>query len=179
MHLIETQRLLLRPSTDADRADLHALEQDPDVMRYLNGGLPTPLDVDGESEAFLMPRGGEPGIWIAIERASDAFLGWFCLYEEGDGSAELGYRLLRACWGQGYASEGAAALVDFGFRDRGCCRIVANTMAVNLASRRIMEKIGLKHIRTTHAAWADPLPGADQGDVEYQILRDDWAARRL
>ena len=57
--------------------------------------------------------------------------------------AELGYRLRRMDWGQGLASEGASALVNWGFRSGGYDKIVACTMAVNNASRRVLEKIGL------------------------------------
>lgn len=176
MTVLETLRLKLRPSTVGDRDDLFALEQDAEVMRFLNGGEPTPLDgVDPDAD-FLMPRGGEAGIWVAVEKASGAFVGWFSLYDHGDGKAELGYRLRRTAWGQGYGSEGAKALVDFGFSQPGFVRIVANTMAVNRGSRRVMENAGLVYVRTVHFDWPDPLPGSEEGDVEYAITREAWSA---
>ena len=61
---------------------------------------------------------------------------------------ELGYRLRRSAWGQGYATEGAAALVDKAFRDHGAQRVVAETMAVHTASRRVMEKLGFTYEKT-------------------------------
>jgi RimJ/RimL family protein N-acetyltransferase len=158
---LETARLRLRPAAHRDRDDLFALEQDPEVMRFLSGD-------------FLKPRGGEPGVWTARERASDAFVGWFGLYDRGDGTGDLGYRLARIMWGSGYATEGAKRVVDFGFSELGLARIVADTMAVNLASRRVMERAGLVHMRTTHPEYADPQPGAEHGDVEYEITRDTW-----
>lgn len=175
MMVLETARLTLRPSTADDRDDLFALEQDAEVMRFLNGGEPTPLDgVDADAD-FLMPRGGEAGIWVAVEKLSGAFAGWFSLWDYGDGVAELGYRLRRAVWGRGYGSEGAKVLVDTGFSQLGFTRIIANTMAVNRASRRVMEKAGLAFVRTVHADWPDPLPGSEQGDVEYAITREAWS----
>ncbi len=175
MAVLETARLRLRPSVAGDRDDLFALEQDAEVMRFLNGGEPTPLDgVDADAD-FLMPRGGEAGMWVAEEKPSGAFVGWFSLYDHGDGKAELGYRLRRAAWGQGYGSEGAKALVDAGFSRFGFVHIVANTMAVNWGSRRVMENAGLVYVRTFHADWPDPLPGSEEGEVEYAVTRETWS----
>lgn len=50
----------------------------------------------------------------------------------------------------------------------------AQTMAVNTRSRRVMEKAGLRHVRTFHPHWADPFPGTEHGEVEYELLREDW-----
>ena len=173
---LETPRLLLRPVIPADRDDLFALEQDPEVMRFLNGGKPTPPDGIDPSVDFLMPRGAEQGIWSAREKVSGAFVGWFSLYDHGDGTAELGYRLRRAVWRLGYASEGARALVESGFSRFGFTRIIATTMAVNEASRRVLEKAGLTHVGTFHVDGPDRLPGAEHGDVEYEIRRETWSA---
>jgi len=56
----------------------------------------------------------------------------------------------------------------------GFARIVATTVAVNHASRRLMEKTGLTHLRTVYPNWRDPLPGSEFGEVEYEIARDEW-----
>jgi len=88
--------------------------------------------------------------------------------------AELGYRLRASAWGRGYATEGARALVRRAFTELAVTRIVANTMAVNTRSRRVLEKAGLTYLRTVHLDWPDPLPGNEHGDVEYQLHRDDW-----
>lgn len=175
---IETARLVLRPVTPADRADLIALEADPEVMRFLNGGRPVPQDGD-PNWSFLTPRGHEPYVWAAIERTSGAFVGWFALYDHGvdgeDGAAELGYRLRRAIWGQGYGTEGARALVAAGLGRLGFDRVWGETMAVNVASRRVMEKAGLRHVETTFPGWPDPLPGSEHGEVIYEARREDWS----
>lgn len=170
---LETAHLNLRPVMPADRDDLIALEADPEVMRFLNGGRPVPEDGDPDG-SFLCPRGGEPDVWAAHKRATGAFVGWFSLCALGDGrTAELGYRLRRAAWGQGYATEGARALVALGLGQLGFDRVQGETMAVNTASRRVMERAGLYYVGTRHVAWPDPLPGSEHGEVTYEARRED------
>jgi RimJ/RimL family protein N-acetyltransferase len=116
------------------------------------------------------------GYWAAIERSSGEFLGWFGLARENPDSddAELGYRLRRRVWGQGYATEGARALVRACFTELGVRRVFAYTMAVNLASRRVMEKAGLRHVRTYVEDWPDPIEGSELGEVVYELTFEDW-----
>ena len=89
---------------------------------------------------------------------------------------ELGYRLRRSAWGQGYATEGSRALIHKGFTDLDVERVYAETMVVNTASRRVMEKAGLRYVRTFHADWPDKIPGDEHGDVEYALTRAEWLA---
>lgn len=173
--VLRTQRLTLSPCSPEDRDEFMELERDPEVMRFLNGGHAvdhTRIDPDAP---FLMPRGTEPYVWTARRTAHGTFVGWFCLWPESDTLAELGYRLRRADWGQGLASEGAAALVDWGFRSAGYDRIMASTMAVNRGSRRVMEKLGMRHMRTVHLDWPEPIAGSEEGDVEYELTRAQWS----
>ena len=121
-----------------------------------------------------MPRGTEPYVWTARRRANGAFVGWFCLWPDSETLAELGYRLRRTDWGQGLASEGASALVGWGFQNGGYDRIVATTMAVNHASRRVMEKIGMSYARTVYVDFPDPVPGSEHGEVWYELSRSGW-----
>src|SRR5947209_20105481 len=96
----------------------------------------------------------------------------------------LGYRLRRAVWGQGYATEGARALIRKGFTELGVQRVFATTYQDNLASRRVMEKAGLKLVRTYRITLADLLATGtfhitsedlwDGDDVEYALLKADW-----
>jgi RimJ/RimL family protein N-acetyltransferase len=169
-----TPRLSLRLVREDDRGDLIALERDPEVMRFLNGGRPTPEDGLDPQADFLMPRGGEPGIWAAFEIVTDAFVGWFSLRPRGEHVAELGYRLRRSAWGRGFGSEGARALVQKGFAEMHLDRIFATTMAVNHASRRVMEKAGLTYVRTVYRDWPDALPDSQLGEVEYELTRAVW-----
>lgn len=172
---LETSRLTLRPVTPADRAELVALEADAQVMLYLNGGQPVP-EAGLPDSPFLTPRGTEPEVLAAHETATGRFIGWFAFFDDGvvDGArtAEIGYRLRREAWGKGYASEGVQTLITRAFTDWGFDCITAQTMAVNTASRRVMEKAGMQHIATFHPDFPVPIPGAELGEVTYAIHRD-------
>lgn len=179
--LLETDRLLLRRFTAADLDNLVELDSDPDVMRFLTGGRPTPRET---IESELLPRflsydeqGAGLGFWAAVARSTDEFLGWFefrPLVPGRPDAVELGYRLRRSAWGKGYATEGAAALLRKGFTELGVQRVVATTMTVNTASRRVMEKVGLKYVRTFYGEWPEAIAGAEHGDVEYLLDRAEW-----
>ena len=172
----ETARLSLSLVREADRENLVALERDPEVMRFLNGGRAVPDEGAEEGAGFLTPRGGEDDVWAAVETRSGAFVGWFSLRHVDDAIGELGFRLRRDAWGRGLASEGASALVAMGFARKAFARIVATTMAVNRPSRRVMEKAGLTHVRTVYPSWRNPLPRSELGEVEYEITRQEWEA---
>jgi RimJ/RimL family protein N-acetyltransferase len=77
-------------------------------------------------------------------------------------------------WGNGYATEGSRALIDEGFTEHDIDRVMAETMTVNLASRRVLEKCGLTHIRTYLDDEPAAIEGADQGLMEYQLTRAQW-----
>jgi RimJ/RimL family protein N-acetyltransferase len=180
--VVVTPRLRLRRFTAADLDDLVALDADPEVMRYLTGGRPTPrASVAAEVLPKIMrgyARGG--GRFAAIARARGEFLGWVAL-DQSDGAPdepELGYRLRRSAWGHGYATEGARALVDLAFTELGAVRVWAQTMAVNTRSRRVMEAVGLHHVGTQHLHFDDPIPGTEHGEVYYELRRAEWSARR-
>jgi RimJ/RimL family protein N-acetyltransferase len=68
--------------------------------------------------------------------------------------------------------------VDLAFEELGARRVHANAMAVNVASRRVMEKVGLHLVRTFHADWPVRIPGDEEGDVEYAVTREEWLADR-
>jgi RimJ/RimL family protein N-acetyltransferase len=179
--VLATARLVLRRFTPADVTDLHRLDGDPEVMRFLTNGKPTPLAMirDGILPGLIAEYSRTPGYgrWAAVERSSGGFVGWFALRQWPDrepGDVELGYRLRRSVWGRGYATEGARALIDQGFSRLGAHRVFAETMAVNLASRRVLEKAGLTWVRTFHLVFDDPVPGTEYGEVEYALTRDDW-----
>lgn len=169
--ILQTAQLILRPCSPADRADFIALERDPEVMRYLHGGPVDHEAIDPQEVTFLMPRGGEPHVWTARRRSSEAFVGWFSLWPQAPEVAELGYRLRRDAWGQGLASEGAHALAHWGLAEGGYRKVVACTMAVNTASRRVMEKIGMSHVRTEFPDFSVRILGTEQGEVWYELAR--------
>ncbi|NIJ09951.1 RimJ/RimL family protein N-acetyltransferase [Saccharomonospora amisosensis] len=181
--VLETTRMRLRRFTAADAEALAALHGDPEVMHYLDDGRPVPptVVVERNLPAILREYDQLPdglGCFAATEVASGGFLGWFSLRPASsvglDGGIELGYRLRRAVWGRGYATEGARALVHHAFAALGVERLVATTMTVNTASRRVLEKAGLRLVRTFHQAWPEPIEGAEHGDVEYALTRESW-----
>ena len=175
---LETERLVLRQFTAGDADELFDLHNDPRVMRFIDGGGRTPHSlITGTFLPAALDRYERTpgrGHWAATEKRTGQFLGWFELVpeqEDDPSTAELGYRLRVSAWGRGYATEGARALVRTAFDELGVERVFAQTMAVNSASRRVMEKAGLVHVRTFHPVWDDPLPGSEHGEVEYELLR--------
>ncbi|MDQ5824880.1 MAG: GNAT family N-acetyltransferase [Chloroflexota bacterium] len=178
---LETERLLLRPFTGTDANNLFDLDSDPDVMRYVNGGNPTPLEVVRNEDLPWFIEYGQRhegyGFWAAIEKSTGEFVGWFLLRPPSDGSPdepELGYRLRRSAWGKGYATEGSRVLVRSAFARSGVPRVVAFAHVNNAASRRVMEKVGMVLVRTFYLTWADRFDGVAQEAVEYALTRADW-----
>jgi RimJ/RimL family protein N-acetyltransferase len=182
---LETERLVLRRFTTGDADHLVDLDADPDVMRYVTGGVPTSREkIETEVlPAFLgyYERYEGYGFWAVIEKATGEFLGWFHFRPRRDaapGEVELGYRLRRSAWGKGYATEGSRALIRKGFTELGVQRVFAEAMAVNTASRRVMEKAGLKLVRTFHQPWPYPIEGDQFGGVEYALDEAGWQQDR-
>ncbi|MFE9121898.1 GNAT family N-acetyltransferase [Streptomyces sp. NPDC007172] len=179
--LLETDRLVLRAFTESDADELFALDNDRDVMRFINGGRPTSREV---IRTRTMPRllrdypcFGTRGYWAAQEKDTGVFLGWFefrPLDAHSPAVVELGYRLNRAAWGRGYATEGSRALIGKGFTALGVSRVTANTMAVNAGSRRVMEKAGLSFLRAFTGDWPEAIEGSEHGEVEYELTRAQW-----
>ncbi|MEU3471233.1 GNAT family N-acetyltransferase [Rhodococcus sp. NPDC006774] len=185
--VLNASRIELRPMTLQHLPFLHGLDSDPVVMEFLLGRARTSNEIDD----FWAPRCAERiadeaglGWWVGFE--NDDFLGWWDLGRSSPApdvpvnfdEAEIGWRLMRRCWGRGLATEGALLLLDYGFRTLELQRIWAETKAVNLASRGVMRKIGMRHVRTEFRAWHDPLPGADQGEVLYEITAREWNRRQ-
>jgi RimJ/RimL family protein N-acetyltransferase len=178
---LETQRLVLRRFCVDDADNLVNLDADPDVTRFVTGGRPTSRD-EIENEvlpAFLgyYERYAGYGFWAVIEKGTGDFLGWFHFRPRQGavpGEVELGYRLRKSAWGKGYATEGSRALIRKGFTELGVQRVVAEAMAVNTASRRVMEKAGLSQVRTFHQPWPYPIDGDQFGAVEYALDKTDW-----
>jgi RimJ/RimL family protein N-acetyltransferase len=142
-----TERLRLRPRTLADLDACVAMDLDPEVHRFIFGDRPPDLR---EHRARLRARiaSGWPakgGVWVVEWRHAPGFLGWCGLFPlEDAGPIEIGYRYLRSAWGRGIATETARAVLDHGFRAFGFDPIVGVTNPANLASQRVLEKIGLK-----------------------------------
>ena len=189
---LETERMVLRRFTEDDVDHLVDLDSDPEVMRFLTGGRPTPREVIQQDilPSFISSYESVTGLGVfaAIKKESGEFLGWFSFrLKDANNLNEvtLGYRLRRVAWGKGYAIEGVRALIRKGFTELDVQRVDATTYQDNLASIRVMEKAGLKFVRAyrmtieellasdtaAHSASEELWEG---DDVEYELLKDDW-----
>jgi RimJ/RimL family protein N-acetyltransferase len=176
--MLETPRLLLREFVDEDADLLWELDSDPEVMRFLGPRL-----ADREAYRERIATVYQPyyasglgiGVWPAIEKSTGTFIGWFLLRPALDyrfardagftaDEWEVGYRLRKASWGQGYATEGAAALLRRAFQF-GAKRVVATALVGNIGSTRVMEKIGLRRIGEF------AVPGYEMPAVKYALDR--------
>ena len=142
-----TKRIELRELTSSDGAQLHRLDRDPTVMRYIRDGrTASRAEVDERLRRSIVSYRLYPGLgrWYAQRRDTGAFIGWFVLnYIPRTVEVEVGYRLLPEAWGHGYATEGATELLRYGFDEVGLRRIIGITHPDNLASQRVLQKAGL------------------------------------
>ena len=184
--ILETPRLIVRQFTEDDVDNLFELNSDPEVMRYLGRATPREKLRDDIIPFHLAvyQRLDRLGTWAAESAATGEFLGWFHFRPGADQDTtniDLGYRLRRAAWNKGYATEGSRALITMGFTDLGVQRVFGHTMTVNAPSRRVLEKCGLSLVHTTapyEGPDADVIVGAEQGEVEYALTRSEWEARK-
>jgi RimJ/RimL family protein N-acetyltransferase len=186
MILLETARLRLRRFGPGDLDRLVELDSDPEVMRYITFGVPTPR---ATYEQVILPRWfaiysstPELGYWAAEDRQDGGFLGYFHLRPDrfDDDELELGYRLARAAWGRGLATEGARAVIEHGFTRAGATKVTARTMAANERSRCVMRKCGLD-FECDFVYPEDVLQGRDEIEraaVKYSITRPAWLVKR-
>ena len=179
VHLF-TPRLTLRPVDVADADLLVALDADAEVMRFVSGGVPTPRETIVD---WVIPRMRVQqqeygtGMWLLSTVGTADFAGWVQLRtprHSGAPELELSYRLRRRVWGRGLAREASGALITALFAATTTTRIFAGTDVDHHASRRVLEGLGMRLSADTDAA-ALTTPGAS---VEYELLRERWAARR-
>jgi RimJ/RimL family protein N-acetyltransferase len=171
---IGTERLVMRGWRESDLAPWAAMNADPEVRRYLGPPL-----TSGQAEAWVLnfqddlDRRGF-GFWAVEVRASGEFIGFTGLGILDDempvaGGVEIAWRLSRPAWGHGYATEAARAALRYGFGAMELPEIVAVTMAENLRSRAVMERIGMTH---------DPAEDFDDQDVDEGPLRRQVVYRK-
>jgi [ribosomal protein S5]-alanine N-acetyltransferase len=173
---LQTARLSLRPFTDEDADDLFALQSDARVLRYWDS---PPWSDPERAQRFLatcrqMADEGT-GARLAIDRAADgAFVGWITLarWNPDFRSASLGYCLTEAAWGQGYATEAARAVLRWAFDTLDLNRVQAEADTRNVASRRVLEKVGFVHEGTMRE---DCVVNGDVSDSwVFGLLRREW-----
>lgn len=149
---LETPRLLLCEVEEQDAAGFFALDSDPEVVRYV-GAVPVERIAQSvDTIRYVQKQYAELGIgrWTVLLKENGEFVGWCGLkrvMEPVNGRADfidIGYRLLRAHWGKGYATESAQAVLDHGFSVMGCAEIFAHAHRENLASQKVLTKIGMQ-----------------------------------
>lgn len=171
---ILTPRLRLRGWQERDVERMAAIYDDPEVTRYLR-----PLDLEGTRQQLLGFRyhweEHRFGLWAAEERATGRLIGRVGLWHHDDWTAsphdaEVGWTLARDLWGRGLATEGGSAALRFGFEKKEMRRIVSIAHRENLASQRVMVKLGMH--REGETIWREtPV-------VWYAIERSDSEAGR-
>jgi RimJ/RimL family protein N-acetyltransferase len=197
--ILHTDRLLLVPLADRHFELEVELDADPQVQRYLEGRARTRDEV-AQAHARRMElativeglgywvafgtNGGVRGSTRPAREEDGEFIGVMMLPpahgpDQPDDStvSDLGYRLARSYWRQGLASEASRALLRHAFDTVGQSRVIAQTMTVNAGSRGVMEAIGMRFVRTYFLSFDDPVPGTEQGEVEYEMTREMWQAR--
>lgn len=137
---LRTRRLALRALTPRDAPTIATYLADQDVARML-ARVPVPYSL-ADAESFVNDHGSE--LVLAIRAPADDRLVGLCgLNPDASGKrAELGYWIGRPHWGNGYATEAAQALIDYGFKTLGLERVDVSCRVVNVASRRVISKCG-------------------------------------
>jgi RimJ/RimL family protein N-acetyltransferase len=175
--VIETERLILREWRESDITPFHAMCNDPEVMRFLGPPLSR---ADAEAAAarqngFIASHGY--CFWAVERKADGAFLGFCGLKPGPDGTpianqVEIGWRLARDAWGQGYAREAAAASIAWGWNNTNAPGIAAMTNIKNVRSWGLMERLGMVR---DHAADFDhpavPIDDPLRPHIVYRIAR--------
>ncbi|MCA9032022.1 MAG: GNAT family N-acetyltransferase [Planctomycetaceae bacterium] len=147
---IETSRLLMRPLSVADAEPLAAVFSDPEVMRWSDGLL----DAAGIRDWLGKRIAGDPlrpwiGPWAVVQKSTSNVIGYcgFFYFPDiiGLPETEIGFRLVRACWGQGLATEAARAALARGFDLYNLERVIALIAPENVASIRVAEKLGMQY----------------------------------
>lgn len=174
--LIETDRLLLRPYRLEDVEEVFAYARDPEWSRFLRA-LPAPYErVHAEqfiARQVLLDRRVHP-TW-AITLGGEVIGGINLRFESGHRAAEMGYSVARDHWGRGLCTEAARAVVDAAFGGCGeLLRLQARADVHNVASQRVMEKIGMMKEGVLRANRVER--GEIIDDAVFAILRREWEA---
>lgn len=176
---LTTERLALRRMTEDDLDWLADLYNDADVTQFL-GGLKTRDQVaDMMRTRIIEYYDAHPGLgaWMTIERATGEQVGFHLLNNiQGETIIQVGYGLVKSAWGRGFATEMASAVLRHGFADLGLPRIAGIANLPNVASQRVLEKIGLE--RDGERAFTHPAYASSGPMAWFERERDHWLAER-
>ena len=175
---LQTARLRLRPFADTDAEPLFALQSSAHVLRYWDAPPWTdPARAARFIDASRQLADDGTGARLAIDRTSDgAFIGWCSLtrWTPDHRSAALTYCLHDAVWGQGYATEAASALLRWAFDTLDLNRVQAEADTRNIASARVLEKLGFVREGTLREDCV--VAGEVSDSWVYGLLRREWRA---
>lgn len=152
----ETERLVLREILPTDRFGLFAIDSDPDVNTYLGNKPVERIEQTDDIIVFIRKQYVDNGIgrWAVIEKNTNTFIGW-CglkyikeLTNNHNNYYDLGYRLNKNYWGKGFATEAAKATLDYAFNIMKLKDVYAIADSQNVASKNIIQKVGLKYVNT-------------------------------
>lgn len=181
MAVIETSRLILRQWRTEDRLHFADMNADPEVMEHFVSTLDREASdaMADLGEKHLRDHGW--GLWATEVKDGPAFIGFIGLWQPNFEAhfmpaIEVGWRLARPAWGQGYAPEGAAAVLDFAFDHLGLTDIVSMTTIGNAKSRRVMEKLGLTHDSADDFDHPRVPDGPLRRHVLYRTTAPRWSA---
>lgn len=177
---LQTERLVLRPLTDADLEPFVAYRAMPEVARYQ---LWDGYSLEDGRKLIAQMQSREPGLvgeWFQfalIERASGALIGDCALRVDASGpQAEVGFTLNPAHQGRGYATEAVRCLLEYAFSTLGLHRVIGNCDARNLASARVLERAGMR--REAHFVEDYWSKGEWTSSLIYAMLEREWRERR-
>ncbi|GIH93347.1 GNAT family N-acetyltransferase [Planobispora siamensis] len=175
-----TERLLLRRPGEEDVEPLTVMNSDPEVMRYIGDGSVPPPDRDRTAAGIARVRQEWDergfGMLSVVIAETGKFAGWVTLtvpafLPEVLPAVEIGWRLRRECWGYGYATEAARAMLRFGFDGCGLDRVVSIRHVDNLRSKRVMDKLGMRFgFETLVPATGRPVAVHEIGRADHDAL---------
>ena len=170
----ETKRLILREVLPEDEVGFYELDSDPDVHKYIGSQTIDSIEEARETIRFIRKQYIDNGIgrWTVIEKSTNNFIGWSGLKliktqtNNHINYYDIGYRLIKRYWGNGYATEAAFASLNYGFEKLALEEIYADANIENAGSNNVLKKVGFRLIETFEK----------EGIMNnwYQIKRDDW-----
>lgn len=177
---LTTERLLLRPLTMRDAADMYAYARDPAVARHVLWDAHKSIaDTRGYLRYIISQyRSGAPSSWGIVLRETNRLVGTigFMSYSPMDSVVEVGYSLARACWNRGLMTEALGAVLHECFDVLHIHRVEAMHECDNPASGRVMAKCGMRCEGTLRGKVLNK--GKFRDVALWAMLREDWAARQ-
>ena len=170
--ICETERLILREFELTDAPLLYLLNADPEVIRFTGDSAFSSVD---EATTFLRNYNEYKkygfGRWAVVLKATNRFIGWCGLKLNEEQLVDIGFRFFRRDWGKGFATESAHAALTYGFNHLGIQQIIARSSTDNLASIRVIEKLGMSF-------WKYDSCEGIENSAYYRIKLEDYQKHR-